>query len=373
MPRPGISDLLRVKNQIFLLLICIGIVLGPWSLAQAQLGSTDSLLRRTGRSSTEDTGFDSSRYGVRPSSSTKELPPPAVAPPKVVEPPRQPISAKVVSQEERQPLAQKQAPPLRAEPVAAEDQSVLEKDYLKPDDRDLSLNLLELSLAPTFIYNDSQSEYWYRRYLTSGPGFRAGVKFWISPSLGINANFLTSMVTSVNASMNGSKSVPVDHQEFSVDLNFRKFIGIGKKRSTLIFGLGYREYQLTVPKDETLRIGMRTSGVRISLNTYLSRGPIYAWNFGVDYVPRATHEEHSTGVSAKSGSEAETEVIGLWIGGRWAFDRRDQVYWRIRHSLEQSRFQEQATVADPKSGSQPEGVRVQNGLSLFELGYTWGD
>ena len=123
---------------------------------------------------------------------------------------------------------------------------------------DIRQNLMEVSIAPVYIYNDSSSEFWHRNYFTDGPGASVAVKVWITPFFGLQSSFLTSLSTSMRGNLSGSSSIPVDHQFFDVGFRFRKFFGLSRKASYLSLGLDFDEYQLKVPAKDPNRLGIRT-------------------------------------------------------------------------------------------------------------------
>ena len=126
-----------------------------------------------------------------------------------------------------------------------------------------------------------------------------------------------------------------------------------------------------VPPDAVQRFGVKTLGVELSLEAIVQTSATFAWRFGGLMLPRAEHKESSGGV--KSGDKDDSAKLGVWFGGVHTFDRRNQVFWTFKHTVERNVFEGAANTVDPITGLAPEGVSVQQGLSIFQFGYRWGN
>ncbi len=238
---------------------------------------------------------------------------------------------------------------------------------------DTRLNLFELSIAPTYIYNNSGSSYWFHNYYTSGPGISISAVTWFSPFFGLQTSYLSSMSTGLRADTTGSKNLKIDHQWFESGLRFRKFFGISRKSSQLTFGIDYADYQLKVPSDATQRVSSKTSGVKLSIETSIPSSNTVSWTLGMHLMPRAKYAEKSTALDLKSGTSSETNGIGASVGGRYTFDRFNQIYWKLTHSVEKTMFSGTANTTDPLTSVTPEGVSITNSFTIFSFGYIWGN
>lgn len=238
---------------------------------------------------------------------------------------------------------------------------------------DFRLNIVELSLAPIYIYNDSSSNSWYRNYVSSSPGFYVAADVWITPFFGFHTSYQAGLNSTVKGSPSSGEFIPVDHDWFGAGLRFRKFFGLGSTSPGLIFGIDFSEYQMKVPGDETNRIGVKSSGVRLSVESQIPKSQTYHWLLGFSVLPRADHKEIETGIDAESGTNQESTSVGIWVGGKFVYSRKNQVYWKLSHQVEKNLFEGQTNVNDPITGSTIDGVDVTNSMTLFSIGYIWGN
>lgn len=237
---------------------------------------------------------------------------------------------------------------------------------------DYRRNLVEISLAAAYFYNDSGSNYWYRDYFMTSPGFTVEAKMWLTPFFGVHLDYVASLSAQVRGNPAGTKLLPTDIAHFSAGLRFRKFYGISRRARGFSFGVDFIDQQTTMPPDAQYRANTKTTGVRVSLEALMPATSKYMWTFGVHIAPKLSHEEGGTGIELRSGSDNETDQVGIHFGGRFTYDREHQLYWKLSHSLEKSLFENSANYADPISGNTPDGVAVSNGLTMFQFGYTIG-
>lgn len=363
----------------------------------------DPLLRSRGQAP-EKEDLDSSRYSVRPTASKPASapiiiqqgnnttaiinPPPKVeaAKPADVKPVETKSEESKAAAEKAVDSAVKSEPVKESKPEAKTGVGEKVQDIIlggtqeEVDDYrkilhpyDTRLNLFELSIAPTYIYNNSGSSYWFHNYYTSGPGISLTAITWFSPFFGLQTSYISSMSTGLRADPTGSKNLKIDHQWFETGLRFRKFFGISRKSSQLSFGIDYADYQLKVPSDATQRVSSKTSGVKLSIDTSIPHSNTYSWTLGMHLMPRAKYAEKSTALDLKSGNSSETNQIGASLGGRYTFDRFNQIYWKLTHSVEKTMFSGTANTTDPLTSATPEGVSITNSFTMFSFGYVWGN
>lgn len=238
---------------------------------------------------------------------------------------------------------------------------------------DLRQNLVEIGASAGMFYQNSGSNYWYRRYYSFSPLITAETAFWLTPFLGFKGEFSTSLGSEIDGDPAGTRKIPADHQWWSGGIRFRKSFGLDRKSPHLLIGLDFNESRMTVPANDPDRIRVRTSGLAISAGLQRPSSQTHIWDFGVRLLPRADQQEGKTASTVRSGLKQQTYSMGIWIGSRLLLDRKNQYFWQISHCLDKSLYDGQANQVDPISGIQPSGVQVTLGTTLFRLGYTWGE
>lgn len=243
------------------------------------------------------------------------------------------------------------------------------RKQIHPDDR--RNNHIELNFGPAYFYNNSTSNFSIRRFTSEGPAAEVGATGWLSPFFGIHADYFTALEASVDS--NGPKqSVPLDVQNVEIGVRFRKHFGITRKAASINWGVDYIDRREKVPNDTIDRVSTDTSGLSLSLQADIPTSAGYAHIIGVEFAPRLVHIEES-GNNVHSGGKNDTDEIGAWVGGKIIFDRQNQIYWTFKQTLEQNTFDGQASAIDPKTGVAPDGVSITNSMSIFSIGYSWGD
>lgn len=243
------------------------------------------------------------------------------------------------------------------------------RDLLHPNDR--RKNLLEISLAPGYLYSDSSSSYSLRSYLVSSPVLSVGAAIWLSPFFGIHSSYEATLGASVKADSSGTDRVAATNTYYDAGLRFRRYFGVSRRSNQISFGVDYRDNQFKVPSDEQQRMRWATQGVRLSMEVHMMNSTGNAQVLGVEFVPSAKHKEKSD-LAIKSGESVKTNVVGLWLGGDFNFDRTYAAFWRLRHTVERNNFVGSAQAIDPASGVRPEGVSITNGTTVLSVGFTWG-
>ncbi len=245
------------------------------------------------------------------------------------------------------------------------------KQVVNGDDR--RLNILEISFAPAFIYNDSRSTYMFRDFVTGGPGFSAEAGVWLSPFFGVHTSYTSTLAGHVGSSADGSKNVTSVHQWLQVGLRGRKFLSLGRMSPSLTFGADYHEYQMRIPRDAELRASLKTTGVALNIESEWPSSERLSWLLGMTVLPKAQHKEGPSAIDLRSGGNVETNGLGLTVGGRLHFSRASSLYFKLSQFVEKNMFSGQATPIDPATGVAPTGVPVLNSFTILQLGYTWGN
>jgi len=254
--------------------------------------------------------------------------------------------------------------------------------YSRPEDNalrqaygpgDYRNNIIDLHVAPTFIYNDSQSNFWYRRYIQSSPGFMVGADLWLTPEFGVNTTYITSTGAAIEGEVDSRGKVNVENDWFSAELKFRKTFGDHWTAPGVIVALGYSEYDFKVSSASNNRIGVNSSGLRLRAEAILPKSEIYQWRLGVEFMPRLDHQENSSQNNFQSGGSNESSLMGVSVGGKFIFSREHQMFWSVSYQLERNLFSGSSNVNDPRLDQAPvTGVEVTNTFTIFSLGYTWG-
>ena len=359
-----------------------------FAAARAQVDPSSALLLNSG--ATRDDAVESGRYTTRPRAGTEvprkrapratpaaepvdEIKKPEMAP--NPEPKPQPDAAAKATDEASPPAPLVQVPALSvpAEPSAPAPEFPRAPEAPAFADDDKRLNLLEIEIAPIFVYDDSSSPYAHRRYNTAGTGFSGTARAWASPSVGVEASYASTVAGHASDAVNGQTSIDADHEWMRIGLRGRRRFGSGSRSPSLVLGLDYWEYAFNVPADAALRERLRTKGVEISLAGEVPVSRSYAWTFRIAAAPRAQSEEISTQNNVRSGSSPETNVVEAAVGGRYAFDRSNEIYWKLTERVEQTQHSGAASAPDFLTGSTPSNVPVMNSFTIFELGYAWGN
>ncbi len=242
------------------------------------------------------------------------------------------------------------------------------KQKIHPDDS--RLNRIEVGIATGIVSNRSKSNYYYRDYSTFSPALQVDGKFWLSPFFGMGGSYLTSVGAAVDG--NQESKISAHHEWEEITVNLRKYFGIFRKSPSVLFGLVYSEYKLSVPSDDTSRIQTKSAGLGLHLSARLPLTKIYAHNVGIQVIPRVQNTELSTGISASSGNDPTSMKFTVDTGGEIKFKRQSQMTWKLSYSLENNKFDGQADKLDPKTNIKPQGVSVENSFVLFSIGYLWG-
>lgn len=376
------------------------------STAWGQLDSSSAvLLRSSGKGTTSKENLDSSRYKIRAPESRKdddemdERPGTMIATPvgkatskegkalsssnsssttvlQVTSEPPQPkdvVPAPVLAPAPTKPEEETKRPPVAdqlRELILGGTQEEVEEAQKALHPQDPRSNVVQISLAPAYFYNASDSEYSFRRYTSNGPGLGLGANLWLTPFFGLQARYFTSVGGSVRSG--GTNMVPIEIQTLEAGLRFRKNFGYSRKAPQLIWGLDYVDAVDKIGKEATTVVGRKSSGLSLSLGAVIPSSTVYSHTMQVDIRPRLNLAEMNTGVEVKSGNNSETNAVSLSLGGEWTLDRRNQIYWKSQYNVERTLFKGPASQVDPDDNITPDGVSISNSLLMFYFGFKWG-
>lgn len=241
----------------------------------------------------------------------------------------------------------------------------------KQEVKNLGQNIVEIELSPTYFYFDSTSKYSVREQSSSSPGFSAGLSLWASPYFAIQAQTQSSLGASISDLSTGAVSGQTLTKN-RVGLSFRSIDLDSNDTAQTSWGFSYIEFESAIANDVIGRVKTKSSGFSISFDAKIPVGSNYQHSIGVSIDPKLSHKEQSGVQGIKSGTSNISSSVSARFGGDIRFQRQNQIYWLIEHRYEKNLFKGVASFADPKTGSTPDGVSVDHGLTLFSIGYRWG-
>jgi hypothetical protein len=390
---------MQSRKHTQLLSITLGLISSAFAIlltqtAQAQIDPSSALLLNGGRASTRDTALESGRYTVRPAKAdgTKREDARPIASKKPAQPQVQaqqsqgqdnqdsiqPVTLQIPAQPQPVQVVRDSAGPVvRRAPPDPRDEAArtaaAQRDDNLPRDSGRRFNLVELSIAPGYLYNNSDSYSFYRRYSTASPTIGASANVWFSPSTALHGSYLGTLSGTVNDSFNGARTVPATQQWFHIGVRSRKFFGPDSVAPVLTFGVDYFEYQFRVPGDSANRQKLLSSGGEASIEAEIPGSNGNLWTIGATFAPKLQHKESATAMDVQSGANVEANSVGISVGGRIQFERRDAIFWKLSHTVEKDVFSGDQSAPDPLTGTAPTGLTVVNTFTVFQLGYTWGN
>lgn len=335
--------------------------------------SSALLLAPTGQQSSrgERSGVESGRYTVRPRSTSEKA-----VPEKVSEKPALERSTRKSSESVSTAEAKGNGELSPGVVIApGRDGTVLvpsvnpstaqsEKTSSSPE-ANLRTHLLELSIASSYLFESATSNYSYRNFATSGPGYVADARVWLSPELSIGANYLSSLGGQISS---GSGQVSYSRTELSWGIGFRQIFS----KSELIVAIEAVETQSRVAAEATDRVRTKTNGVRLRIESLQFDSPSTAWGLSFAAAPKLGHEESAAATDIRSGSSAESYAALAALERRWIFDNSsNSVFVKLQHSVERNIFSGTANRLDPASQLTPQGVGVTDSTTLIQFGYRW--
>jgi hypothetical protein len=370
--------------------------------ASAQIDPASGLLLGSGasqdaatRANSVDSGLGSGRYTTRKKTQTSirkkassvvivttpaatpspgPLSGPVVIPSVLVDiPDAKPVAAPVVvvPVAVAQPAAQAVpvATPVGVAPTAVAPRPVV----FVPAAIDRRWDLLDINVAPAYSLQDSKSRFTYRNYQFSAPGVMLTADTWLAPSLGFHASFFSTLSGSLTDAPDGSSSVWATQQNFAIGARWRHPTSDSTLAPTLTFGGDWESDQMKVPAHSLLRQHLRTDGVVISGGVEVPSSAHYAWTTELSIMPLADQTERSGTINISSGTHSDSSIFGLAVGGRYAFDHTNSIYWKLTGRYQKDIYDGRATPSDPLTGQTLSGVTVTTKSLLLELGFSFGN
>ena len=255
---------------------------------------------------------------------------------------------------------------------SSENDETTQQQFSRLHSNDRRRNIVEIDVAPNYIYIDASSPSWYRDYVVSSPGFSVSANLMFSPQLIFRTEYTGSLAADMDSNLTGSEFLSVEYQRFETGIRLRQFSGLKRLSKWFVYGIDFSESVLDVPSDSFTRSGNESQGVRFSAEAYLPSSKYKATNIGFELLPNLDHKERFSGLSLVSGSSSKTNAFGLWVGQRMILNRRHQLFWKLAHRVEKTQFTGSTNKVDPISSLTLSGVPVETGMTIFSLGLTWG-
>jgi len=241
------------------------------------------------------------------------------------------------------------------------------------EDSDPRQNKIEISFAPSYVTNESSSNFSYRNFRSVFSGMNLGANVWLTPAIGVGGNFLFSLGGDTSGdALTGTRS-PARYEFLDMALKFRQFFGFTQSSKSVEFDVLYSDYKFSVPADDMFRAKTKTSGLGVKMTLKLPSSSDIAWLIGGSFYPRLQHTEAKTGVDIKSGDNTENVRVGLHAGSEVKLSRQAQIFYEASVLSEKNLFEGSAKLADPATGLTPKNVSVTNSFYMFTLGYRWGN
>ena len=350
--------------------------------ASAQIDPSSALLLNNDSINTPHNALDTGRYTIRPKTDPSPTPRPLAKRQNKAADDTAPVTVAVPAQ---QPTPQASLPNQSHENSLSGEQPVLPAFVYVPAAQQRSdatngpkdfgrrFNILEINVAPGYLYNNSDSIYTYRNYSTASPTASIDGTVWFNQNLGFRGSYLTTINDSVSDSLNNTRNEPVTQDWFSMGLRGRKFFGSDGLSSSLSLGIDYVDYNFHVASNAGMREALESSGLQLTLDAEVPVSQAKSWLLGVSFAPILTHSENATGISFQSGASISAAAVGVNVGQRLQLSRIDAIFWKLSYSIEKDLFTGTANLADPLTGTAPSGVSVTNSFGLIQIGYAWGD
>lgn len=232
-------------------------------------------------------------------------------------------------------------------------------------------NSVEVYISPTYFYHDSSSTYAVRNHSSSSPGYTVGLSLWVSPFFGIEGETQSSLGSSIT-SLTDDTINSLQLTKSRIGLSFRSIDINSPLTPQTLWRISYFDFTSKTSSDTGSRVSTQSSGIQIAFEAKLPSSMSYSHRLGVSIEPRLSHKEKSGAQNIRSGRNNSSAAISALIGGEVKFNRKSQIFWSLQHRYERNLFKGQSSHADPETGNTPNGLNVDQGLTLFSIGYRWG-
>ena len=235
-----------------------------------------------------------------------------------------------------------------------------------------SFPLIQIEVAPGFLYADSSSSYFFKKYSFFSQGGSVASEFFVIPFLSIEGHYMGSLGARLKA-VNSYDSFNISYQKWHVSINTHQYKIGQEKTPSLTYGMFFSESQLNVSNDALTRTALKTSGFGLHFRTRLNTSNSNKrWRMGASWAPALVHNEKKGGLDLKSGEKVRSGEIGLHIGQEYQFSHNGFVFWDIKVSNQYNQFSGSPDLLDPQTGVTPKNVSVTETKTFFRFGYHWG-
>jgi hypothetical protein len=255
----------------------------------------------------------------------------------------------------------------------AQPEKVLTYYHDQFDVQDPRQNKVEIIFAPTFVTNESSSNYSYRNYRSVFSAVAVGANVWLTPAIGLGGTFLFSLGGDTSGDAATGARSPARHELFELALKLRQFFGFSSHSKSVEFDFLFSDYKFNVPSDDLYRPRLKTSGLGLKTSLRIPTSPDVAWLVGGSFYPRLQHNETAAGANISSGENAENTRIGLHLGSELILSKESQIFWETSASSERNLFGGSASLVDSATGGLPKNVSVTNTFYMMTFGYRWGN
>lgn len=256
---------------------------------------------------------------------------------------------------------------------AADPEKVFDFYQNQFDEEDPRRNKIEISFAPSFITNESSSNYSFRDYRSVFTAMNLGANVWLTPAMGVGGNFLFSLGADTSGDAVSNQRSPARYEFLDAALKFRQFFGFTPTSKSVQFDVLYSDYKMNVNADDVYRAKLKTAGLGLKMTLRVPSSADIAWLVGGSFYPRLQHTEAKAGADVGSGNSTEHVRVGLYLGSEVKLSRESQIFYEMSAMSEKNLFEGPAKAVDPATGTTPKNVSTTNTFYLFSLGYRWGN
>jgi hypothetical protein len=238
---------------------------------------------------------------------------------------------------------------------------------------DIRRNIFELSIATSYMYNTSTSPYFYRNYYEVSPDAAVGVDIWLTPYMAIDGDYRISLLSALKDSPTTDIYTTTTNTWYGLGFKFRRFFGFTPTSSSLVFGLRYVDYALSVAPNSFTRLRQHTKGPELSLDISIPATRAYVWTLGLMVQPYLIHDESVlNGNDLRAGQSNQTVGMGARVGGEYHLSRATQIFFKLSTQIYKNQFSGSTLATDPISGSNPSNVNINNVFYFIDLGLRLG-
>lgn len=237
---------------------------------------------------------------------------------------------------------------------------------------DIRKNLFDLSVGTFYFYNHSQSNYYYRNYLSASPGAFVNLDLWVTPYLGFDASYRFTLLNSVKDSPFTESYVAGNHDWLSFGLKFRRFFGLAEESSSFTIALNYVDKKFDTPTNSSYRIKNRYRAPEIAIALSTPSSKQFNWNFGISMQPYVMHDELYTTTNVSTGASNQTLNFGVNLGGEYKMTRSMRTFFKFSAELYRSQFSGNTLASDPITNTSPTNVVVNDVYYFFNIGLIFG-